>query len=57
MGQAAWEAYMQAQIADGNGWYLTGGPEEPLVPDVCDEPEVPAAPDEPTVPVEPDDFY
>lgn len=27
MGQAAWEAYMQAQIADGNGWYLTGGPE------------------------------
>jgi hypothetical protein len=27
MGQAAWEAYMQAQIAAGNGWYLTGGPE------------------------------
>jgi hypothetical protein len=27
MGQAAWEAYMQAQIAGGNGWYLTGGPE------------------------------
>jgi hypothetical protein len=27
LGQAAWEAYMQAQIADGNGWYLTGGPE------------------------------
>jgi hypothetical protein len=27
MGQAAWEYYMQAQIADGNGWYLTGGPE------------------------------
>jgi len=27
MGQAAWELYMQAQIADGNGWYLTGGPE------------------------------
>jgi hypothetical protein len=27
MGQAVWEAYMQAQIADGNGWYLTGGPE------------------------------
>jgi len=27
MGQVAWEAYMQAQIAAGNGWYLTGGPE------------------------------
>ena len=27
MGQAAWEAYMQAQIADGNGWYATAGPE------------------------------
>ena len=27
MGQAAWESYMQAQIAAGNGWYLTGGPE------------------------------
>jgi len=27
MGQAAWKAYMQAQIAAGNGWYLTGGPE------------------------------
>jgi hypothetical protein len=27
MGQAAWEAYMQAQIAAGNAWYLTGGPE------------------------------
>jgi hypothetical protein len=27
MGQAAWEVYMQAQIAAGNGWYLTGGPE------------------------------
>lgn len=27
MGQAAWEAYMEAQIAAGNGWYLTGGPE------------------------------
>jgi hypothetical protein len=27
LGQAAWEAYMQAQLADGNGWYLTGGPE------------------------------
>jgi hypothetical protein len=27
MGQSAWEAYMQAQIAAGNGWYLTGGPE------------------------------
>ena len=27
MGQAAWELYMQAQIAAGNGWYLTGGPE------------------------------
>ena len=27
MGQAAWEYYMQAQIAAGNGWYLTGGPE------------------------------
>jgi hypothetical protein len=27
MGQVAWEYYMQAQIAAGNGWYLTGGPE------------------------------
>ena len=27
MGQAAWEAYIQAQIADGNGWYATAGPE------------------------------
>lgn len=27
MGQLAWEAYMQAQIADGNGWYATAGPE------------------------------
>ena len=27
MGQAAWELYMQAQIADGNGWYATAGPE------------------------------
>jgi len=27
MGQAAWEYYMQAQIADGNGWYATAGPE------------------------------
>jgi hypothetical protein len=27
MGQAAWESSMQAQIAAGNGWYLTGGPE------------------------------
>lgn len=27
MGQAAWEAYMQAQLADGNGWYNTAGPE------------------------------
>jgi len=27
MGQAAWEAYMKAQIADGNGWYQTAGPE------------------------------
>jgi hypothetical protein len=27
MGQVAWEAYMKAQIADGNGWYQTAGPE------------------------------
>ena len=27
MGQAAWEKYMEAQIAAGNGWYLTAGPE------------------------------
>lgn len=25
--QKTWEYYMQAQIAAGNGWYLTGGPE------------------------------
>lgn len=27
MGQAAWEAYMKAQIDGGNGWYATAGPE------------------------------
>ena len=27
MGQAAWEAYIQAQIDGGNGWYATAGPE------------------------------
>lgn len=27
MGQAAWEAYVQAQIDGGNGWYATAGPE------------------------------
>jgi len=26
MGQGVFEAYMQAQLAAGNGWYLTGGP-------------------------------
>lgn len=26
MNQATWELYMQAQMAAGNGWYLTGGP-------------------------------
>lgn len=27
MGQTAFELYIEAQIAAGNGWYLTGGPE------------------------------
>lgn len=29
MGNDVWEAYMYAQIAAGNGWYATAGPEVP----------------------------